>query len=82
MKRAVALPAYSNTDTFLPPSGIVTVDIDPETLQLATPGCPQTRREVFIEGTQPTQYCQKHGGVANTVTSWFAKLFGKKKSKS
>jgi len=83
MKRAVALPAYSNTDTFLPPSGIVTVDIDPETLQLATPGCPQTRREVFIEGTQPTQFCQKHGGgVASTVTSWFSKLFGKKKNKT
>jgi penicillin-binding protein 1B len=81
MKRAVTLPAYSNTDTFLPPRGIVSVAIDPETLQLATPECPSSRQEVFIEGTQPTEYCQKHGGVANTVTSWFSRLFGKKKNK-
>ncbi len=82
MKRAVTLPAYSDTDTFIAPRGIVSVAIDSETLQLATPDCPVTRQEVFIEGTQPTQYCQKQGGVANTVGSWFSRLFGKKKSKS
>jgi penicillin-binding protein 1B len=80
MKRATALPAYSDTDTFNPPPGIVTVKIDSETLQLATPECPVTRDEVFIEGTQPTQYCQKHGSVAGKVSSWFSRLFSKKKS--
>lgn len=82
MKRAVTLPAYSNTDTFIPPPGIVTVKIDSETLLLATPDCPVTRDEVFIEGTQPTQYCTKHGGVAEKVGSWFSRVFGKKKPPS
>ena len=80
MKRAVTLPAYSDTDTFAQPAGIVTVRIDSETLQLATPDCPVTRDEVFIEGTQPTQYCQKHGGTAEKVGNWFLRLFGKKKN--
>jgi penicillin-binding protein 1B len=80
MKRAITLPAYSNYDTFSPPAGIVTVKIDSETLQLATPDCPVTRDEVFIEGTQPTQYCQKHSGVAEKVGSWFQRVFGKKKT--
>jgi penicillin-binding protein 1B len=80
MKRAVTLPAYSNTDTFIPPPGIVTVKIDSETLQLATPDCPVTRDEVFIEGTQPTQYCQNHGGTAEKIGNWFSRLFGKKKN--
>jgi penicillin-binding protein 1B len=62
MKRAVALPAYLDTQQFRVPEGIVTVTIDPETLQLATPLCPITREEVFISGTQPTEYCALHGG--------------------
>lgn len=80
MKRAVTLPAYSDTDTFHPPAGIVSVRIDSETLQLATPDCPVTRDEVFIEGTQPTQYCQKHGSTGEKVGNWFLRLFGKKKN--
>jgi penicillin-binding protein 1B len=80
MKRAVTLPAYSDTDSFAQPRGIVTVRIDSETLQLATPDCPVTRDEVFIEGTQPTQYCQKHGGTAEKIGNWFSRMFGKKKN--
>ena len=81
MKRAVTLPAYSDTDTFRVPPGIITVRIDPETLELATPDCPVTRDEVFIEGTQPTQYCEKHtSGAAEKVGSWISRLFGKKKN--
>ncbi len=81
MKRAVTLPAYSDTDSFIAPPGIITVRIDPETLELATPDCPITRDEIFIEGTQPTQYCEKHAvGAAEKVSSWFSRLFGKKKN--
>jgi penicillin-binding protein 1B len=43
------------------PSAVVTRDIDPATGQLATSKCPQRVRELFIEGTEPTVYCEVHG---------------------
>jgi len=60
MKRAVSLPAYRNVDSFTPPEGIVAVPLDPETLQVATPDCPQVRTELFIVGTEPAELCPKH----------------------
>jgi penicillin-binding protein 1B len=82
MKRAVALPAYVDTQAFEAPAGIVTVAIDPDSLELATPNCPVTRQEVFIAGTQPTVYCHLHGGgtSAEAHSSWLSRLFGRKKS--
>ncbi|MGA7786426.1 MAG: transglycosylase domain-containing protein, partial [Candidatus Acidiferrales bacterium] len=77
MMRAIALPAYQDVHDFSPPDGIATVLIDPETLQLATTECPVTREEVFIAGTQPTQYCEKHGGkpIAGALKdSWLGRL--------
>nr|WP_245252532.1 PBP1A family penicillin-binding protein [Paenibacillus sediminis] len=44
------------------PDGVVSVYIDPTTGKLATEDCPNKRLEVFIEGTQPTEYCSSHGG--------------------
>ena len=46
---------------FSPPSGIDTVRIDPESLLLANPSCPDTFEEAFISGTAPTSYCPLHG---------------------
>ena len=43
------------------PSAIVTRNIDPQTGQLATSKCPQQATEWFIEGTEPTVYCEVHG---------------------
>lgn len=60
MKRAVSLPAYSHTEDFIPPEGIVSVPLDPETLLLATPECPEVRTERFIVGTEPREFCPKH----------------------
>jgi penicillin-binding protein 1B len=79
MKRASALPAYSNVQDFTAPDGVVSLDIDPETSQLATPSCPVTRREVFIQSSAPTEFCEKHGGTMLTQTppiSWLSRLFG------
>jgi penicillin-binding protein 1B len=53
------LPADS--PDFPMPSGIVTKSIDPQTGQLATSQCPESVSEVFIEGTEPTLYCELHG---------------------
>lgn len=44
------------------PSGLVQRDIDPRTGQLATARCPERTPEVFIAGTEPTVYCEIHGG--------------------
>ncbi len=43
------------------PSGVVTREIDPTTAQLATSKCLQRVPELFIEGTEPTVYCEVHG---------------------
>lgn len=44
------------------PSGIVQRRIDPRTGQLATSRCPEKTLEFFISGTEPTIYCEVHGG--------------------
>lgn len=69
MKRATALPDYSNVQGFAAPDGVSVVSIDPETKQRATPLCPVTRPEVFLLGSEPAEYCAKHGGasVAQTI---------------
>lgn len=80
MKRAVVLPQYRNTQEFSPPPGVVEVSIDPESGQLATPSCPQTIEEYFVSGSEPTQYCDLHGGgqgVLSQTGSWLSHLFGK-----
>ncbi len=83
MKRAVALPAYQNTQGFSAPAGVTSVVIDPETLQLATPQCPTTREEFYVLGTEPTEFCERHGGRITTqgpAGGWLERLFGGEKS--
>ena len=52
----------SDSPDFPIPTGVVTRDVDPQTGQLATSQCPEVVSEVFIEGTEPTDYCAVHGG--------------------
>ncbi|MBI4767863.1 MAG: PBP1A family penicillin-binding protein [Deltaproteobacteria bacterium] len=47
---------------FQQPDTVVAVFIDPTTGYLSTKECPVTQKEFYIEGTQPTEYCPKHGG--------------------
>ena len=70
MKRAHQLREYRNVQDFQPPDGIVSVEIDPATGQLATPNCPLARTEVFISGTQPIESCRLHGGSGTRIASW------------
>ena len=53
-----AVPAVS-VDFPVPP-GIVTRVIDPRTAQLATTACPESLEESFMEGTEPTVFCETH----------------------
>jgi penicillin-binding protein 1B len=64
MKRAVLLPGFSNAQAFERPEGVVAVTIDSESRLLAQPECPVVREEVFIAGTEPTEYCKLHGSGA------------------
>jgi membrane carboxypeptidase/penicillin-binding protein len=56
-----ALSARPAVD-FPRPDAIVSVSIDPATGFLATPDCPEKRDEVYIPGTEPNEYCPRHGG--------------------
>lgn len=51
-----------NTKEFAFPQEIVQVTIDPETGQLATKQCPQSRKEYFIRGTEPSEPCPHRKG--------------------
>ena len=44
------------------PVGVVQRKIDPKSGQLATSQCPEKTFEFFITGTEPTVYCEVHGG--------------------
>jgi len=70
MKRAHQHRAYRNVTAFAPPAGIVSVEIDPESGQLATSGCPNPRPEYFIDGTQPVEVCHLHGGGTMRIAGW------------
>jgi penicillin-binding protein 1B len=60
MKQATKFPRYSDVRTFRPPSGIVSVEICPESGELAGPYCPSDRGDMFISGTQPAIECRLH----------------------
>jgi penicillin-binding protein 1B len=70
MKRAHQHREYRNVRPFEAPDGIVTVDIDADTGELATARCPHIRSEVFIAGTQPLQACRVHGDGRTQVAGW------------
>jgi penicillin-binding protein 1B len=68
MKRALEYKEYKNPKPFEAPDGIIPVEIDPLSGQLATPACPGPRQEVFIAGTQPLETCRLHRGSQPSVT--------------
>jgi penicillin-binding protein 1B len=71
MKRAHRYREYRNVSEFDVPDGVITAQIDPLSGKLATTGCPQSRSEVFIAGTQPMEYCPLHGGAGRTlIAGW------------
>jgi penicillin-binding protein 1B len=82
MKRAVQMPGYRGTQDFTPPEGVMTVALDPDTLELATPQCPPPVQEVFLAGTEPTRACSRHGGRSAVAASvgWFSRIFGAKET--
>src|SRR5262249_190320 len=68
-KKANTLPGYRNVKDFDMPEGVQSVMIDPESLELATSGCPSTREEVYVGASAPTQFCELHGGGHGIISS-------------
>lgn len=57
--------------TFPEPPNIVHVEVDPESGQMATSGCPERVEEVFAAGTEP-EACALH---QNLFRRWWDRLF-------
>jgi penicillin-binding protein 1B len=75
MKRAHQYREYRGVRGFAAPDGVVSVEVDPATGQLASASCPGVRTEVFIAGTQPVEVCRLHGsgrGSSTLVAGWEA----------
>jgi len=72
MKRAAALPQYSDMREFVQPAGVVDVELDKATNRLATPACPDDYVSAFVAGTEPRETCDQTTGVAG----FFSHLFG------
>jgi len=72
MKRAHQYREYRGAHSFSAPDGIVSVEIDPLSGQLATGACPNPRTEVFITGSQPIESCRLHGGGGARPTTQVA----------
>ena len=45
------------------PETVVTLSIDPASGLLAREECPQKQDEHFVSGTEPMEYCTRHGGA-------------------
>lgn len=62
MQQAIKLPEYANVKPFTPPPGVVAVQIDNVSNQVATPLCPpaQVETDYYLDGTQPTVMCHLH----------------------
>jgi penicillin-binding protein 1B len=72
MKKAAAIPHYSDMRSFSQPSGVVDVQLDKLTNLLATPSCPQSYTAAFIVGTEPTNTCDQGTGIHGVLS----KIFG------
>jgi penicillin-binding protein 1B len=72
MKRAVLLPQYSDTKEFVPPPGVSVVRIDKVTNLLADASCPVDYDVAFLDGTAPTDTCDR----ANVERTLMQRLFG------
>jgi penicillin-binding protein 1B len=52
------------------PDDVVERQIDPQSGMLATPYCPQTKSEIFVQGTEPASVCPLHAGSGEPSPFW------------
>ncbi len=73
MKRAVALPQYSDAHAFSMPNGVSLIKLDKTTNLLADDSCPDDYSAAFLDGTAPVSTCDQQSNDQRNV---FQKLFG------
>jgi penicillin-binding protein 1B len=71
MKKASALPQYSDMKPFSQPSGVVDVQLDKATNRLATPNCTDDYESAFVAGTEPRDTCETQQGIKGFLTKMF-----------
>ncbi len=76
MKKAVALPQYSDAHDFTPPDGVQVVSLDKATNLLSDAACPDSYDAAFLMGTAPTETCDHPADHRNILQ----KIFGLGKS--
>ena len=72
MKKAVQLPQYSDTRSFVPPDGVTVVAIDKASNLLSNATCPDSYDAAFLDGTAPTDTCDHPPDKRN----FLQKIFG------
>jgi penicillin-binding protein 1B len=75
MKKAAALPQYSDMKAFQQPTGVVDVQLDKATNRLATPNCTDDYVSAFVAGTEPHDTCDAQNGMKG----FFSRMFGGEK---
>ena len=73
MKRAVALPQYSDAHEFAVPAGVTIAKLDKATNLLADDSCPDDYSAAFLDGTVPLTTCDAPGNDQRNI---FQKIFG------
>jgi penicillin-binding protein 1B len=76
MKKAVLLPQYSDTHDFSMPNGVQIVDLDKVSNLLSNESCPDSYEAAFLDGTAPTEACDRSADHRNLLQ----KIFGTGKS--
>ena len=76
MKKAVLLPQYSDTHDFSMPNGVQVVDLDKVSNLLSDESCPDSYEAAFLDGTAPTEACDRSADHRNLLQ----KIFGTGKS--
>src|SRR6202140_362884 len=71
MKKAAALPQYSDMKGFSQPTGVVDVELDKATNLLATPTFPDDYVAPFVCGTEPRETCDQQAGVVGFFNRFF-----------
>jgi penicillin-binding protein 1B len=74
MKRAIALPQYSDMHSFTPPDGVHLVRVDKNSWLPADDSCPEDYTMAFLDGTIPTNTCSHMGGESSQTL--IQKIFG------
>ena len=70
VRGAVELRPELGTDAFLRPDGITSIEIDPDTGQLASPSCPRRERIAVTPALAPAAECLAHQTLLPLVASF------------